>query len=145
MLQRQVLKVEAEDWNHELASCALYLRLQLHRNTRRPKLLAAPRLSAKHTRQTRPEASSAKPGERPEEENGGCQRATPACRACAVTRQRPPAGRARNAAHPIRRPQGARPRPRPLSSLPSLVSVGAQTEARRPNAPLCAPAGPHAL
>lgn len=36
-----------------------------------------------------------------------------------------PAGRARNAAHPIRRPQGARPRPRPLSPLPSLVSVGA--------------------
>ena len=66
--------------------------LQLHRNTRRPKPLAAPRLSAKHTRQMRPEASSAEPGERPQEGNGGCQGATPACRACAVTRQRPPRG-----------------------------------------------------
>lgn len=46
--------------------------------------------------------------------------AAPARRVCAVTRQCLPAGRARIAAHPIRRPQGARPRPRPLSSPSGL-------------------------
>lgn len=68
-------------------------------------------------------ARRATPGRRPAG-CGGCQGATPACRACAVARQRLPAGRARSAAHPIRRPQGARPRPRPLSPLPSLFSAG---------------------
>lgn len=118
--------------------------LQLHRNSRPSRAVAAPSPSARHTRHTQPGASSARPGRRPREERG-CQGATPACSACAVTRQRLPAGRTLNAAHPIRRPQGARPRPRPLSPLPSLFSVRPQTEARRAGAPLPAPACPYTL
>lgn len=109
--------------------------LQLHRNARPSGAVAAPSPSAGHRRQTRLGASSAQPGGRPREERG-CQGATPACCACAVTRQRLPAGRTHNAARPIRRPQGARPRPRPPSPLPSLVSILPPTEAGRSGAPL---------
>lgn len=62
-------------------------------------------------------------GEQPEEENPGCQGGegggvTPTCRACAVTIQRLPAGRARQAAAPYQAAAGSAPAASPSLAPP---------------------------
>lgn len=62
-------------------------------------------------------------GEQPEEENRGCQGGgrggvTPACRACAVTGQHLPAGRARLAAAPYQAAAGSAPAASPSLAPP---------------------------
>ena len=118
-------------------------------NTRPPKAVAEPRPSAGFGSQKRSETPSTKSESNRKRKTGGCQgggrgEVTPACRACAVTKQRLPRGACSSGRRTLsggrrERARGlALSRPTPLSSPPGL-----RLRLRDPErAPLSAPRRP---
>lgn len=116
----------------------------LHRNTRLPKPVTAPRPSARHKRHTRPKASAAQAGERPpggKRGQGLLQRAAPAqSLGSASSRGVLVTPRTLSGGHRERARGLTLSRPSPLSSPPGL-----RQRLRDASAPPFAPACPHTL